>query len=153
MKIRYENIYVEIPVNQEEWPVTEEWFEENLNKEEYNIWHRETRHLDGYYSGCSEDAQYKWSQLEAAGESVEAQVMNKIQDELIRKWVCDCLDEMEARLFLTVSYDREMSAKEYAAASGLNYAATRKKLQRIREKLMKAVTTAPISRLNSEEVF
>ncbi|WP_276924606.1 hypothetical protein [Faecalibaculum rodentium] len=144
---------MEIPVDQSECPFTEEWFEENINKEEYNIWHRETRHLDYYFCGCDEDAQHNWSLVEGTEEPVDQKVMNKIQDEQIREWICDCLDEMESRLFLAVSYDRDMSTKEYTQANGLNYAATRKKLQRIREKLMKLVTTAPLSRLHNEEVF
>lgn len=81
MLIRYEDNYIEIPVNPEECPYDQEWFEENINKPEYNIWHRETRHLDNSYIGQSEEAQYKWDQVASNTPSLEETVSNKILEE------------------------------------------------------------------------
>lgn len=152
LKIRYEDIYVEIPVNPEECPYDQEWFEENINKPEYNIWHRETRHLDNSYIGQSEEAQYKWDQVAGDAPSLEEMVSNKILEEDIHAWIDQVLDEYEKDLFLSVAYDRVCTTQEYAAMHDLKAATVRKRLERVRTKMKKAVTQSPFSWLTSEEV-
>lgn len=152
MLIRYEQDYVEIPVNPEECPYDQEWFEENINKPEYNIWHRETRHLDHSYIGQSEEAQFKWDQVAGNAQSLEEEVSNKILEEDILAWIDQVLDEHEKEPFVSVAYNRDCSAQEYATLHQLKAATVRKRLARARTKMKKAVTESPFSWLLSEEV-
>lgn len=152
LKIRYEDIYVEIPVNPEECPYDQEWFEENINKPEYNIWHRETRHLDGRYNGIDEATLYLWNQETRRAPSLEETISNKILEEDILAWIDQVLNEHEKELFLSVAYYRTCTAQEYAAIHDLKAATVRKKLERVRNKMKKAVTEPTFPWLTSEEV-
>ena len=152
MLIRYEDNYIEIPVNPEECPYDQEWFEENINKPEYNIWHRGTRHLDGRYNGTDEATLYLWDQVAANAPSLEETVSNKILEEDIHAWIDQVLDEYEKDLFLSVAYDRVCTTQEYAAMHDLKATTVRKRLERVRTKMKKAVTQSPFSWLTSEEV-
>ena len=161
LSIRYENQFQSIELNEEEtqemWvslslegenlekeKLIQKTFDEKFNKPEYNIWHRETRHLttpkerfndDGDEYDTSEplmkevadDRIFRKDEIERAYQDDQEGVCKLIRTALGKK-------QNWAEMFIAVRIDG-MSIREYASSIGVSENNITQKLKRATKKL------------------
>lgn len=163
LSIRYENQFQSIELNEEEtqemWvslslegenlekeKLIQKTFDEKFNKPEYNIWHRETRHLTTPKKRFNYDGdEYDTSEplmKEVADDRIfrKDEIERAYQDDYegVCKWIRTTLGKKQnwADMFIAVRIDG-MSIREYASSIGVNENNITQKLKRATKKLEK----------------
>ena len=164
LSIRYENQFQSIELNEEEtremWislslegenlekdekeKLIQEKFDEKFNKPEYNIWHRETRHLTTSRKRLNDDGdEYDTSEplmKEVTDDRIfrkdEIERTNQAEYEDICQWIRTTLGKKQdwADMFIAVRIDG-MSIREYASSIGVDENNITQKLKRATKKL------------------
>ena len=161
LSIRYENQFQSIELNEEEtqemWvslslegenlekeKLIQKTFDEKFNKPEYNIWHRETRHLTTPKERFNDDGdEYDTSEplmKEVADDRIfrKDEIERAYQDDYegVCKWIRTALGKKQdwADMFIAVRIDG-MSIREYASSIGVNENNITQKLKRATKKL------------------
>ena len=161
LSIRYENQFQSIELNEEEtqemWvslslegenlekeKLIQKTFDEKFNKPEYNIWHRETRHLTTPKERFNDDGdEYDTSEplmKEVADDRIfrKDEIERAYQDDYegVCKWIRTALGKKQdwADMFIAVRIDG-MSIREYASSIGANENNITQKLKRATKKL------------------
>jgi hypothetical protein len=163
LSIRYENQFQSIELNEEEtqemWvslslegenlekeKLIQKTFDEKFNKPEYNIWHRETRHLTTPKERFNDDGDEYDTSEPLMKEVADDRVFRK--DEIIRdcqneyqdvcQWIRKVLGKKEdwADMFIAVRIDG-MSIRDYASSIGADENNITQKLKRATQKLQK----------------
>ncbi len=161
LSIRYENQFQSIELNEEEtqemWvslslegenlekeKLIQKTFDEKFNKPEYNIWHRETRHLTTPKERFNDDGdEYDTSEplmKEVADDRIfrKDEIERAYQDEYksVCKWIRTALGKKQdwADMFIAVRIDG-MSIREYASSIGVSENNITQKLKRATKKL------------------
>jgi hypothetical protein len=163
LSIRYENQFQSIELNEEEtqemWvslslegenlekeKLIQRTFDEKFNKPEYNIWHRETRHLTTPKERLNDDGDEYDTSEPLMKEVADDRVFRK--DEIIRdcqneyqdvcQWIRKVLGKKEdwADMFIAVRIDG-MSIRDYASSIGADENNITQKLKRATQKLQK----------------
>lgn len=161
LSIRYENQFQSIELNEEEtqemWvslslegenlekeKLIQKTFDEKFNKPEYNIWHRETRHLTTPKERFNDDGdEYDTSEplmKEVADDRIfrkdEIERAYKDDYEGICKWIRTALGKKKdwADMFIAVRMEG-MSIREYASSIGVSENNITQKLKRATKKL------------------
>ena len=161
LSIRYENQFQSIELNEEEtqemWvslslegenlekeKLIQKTFDEKFNKPEYNIWHRETRHLTTPKERFNDDGdEYDTSEplmKEVADDRIfrKDEIERAYQDDYegVCKWIRTALGKKQdwADMFIAVHIDK-MSIREYASSIGVNENNITQKLKRATKKL------------------
>jgi|UniRef100_UPI00402A68F4 hypothetical protein len=161
LSIRYENQFQSIELNEEEtqemWvslslegenlekeKLIQKTFDEKFNKPEYNIWHRETRHLTTPKERFNDDGdEYDTSEplmKEVADDRIfrknEIERSNQDEYESVCQWIRTVLGKKQdwADMFIAVRIDG-MSIREYASSIGVNENNITQKLKRATKKL------------------
>ena len=161
LSIRYENQFQSIELNEEEtqemWvslslegenlemeKLIQKSFDEKFNKPEYNIWHRETRHLTTPKERFNDDGdEYDTSEplmKEVADDRIfrknEIERSNQDEYESVCQWIRTVLGKKQdwADMFIAVRIDG-MSIREYASSIGVNENNITQKLKRATKKL------------------
>ncbi|MDE8291191.1 sigma-70 family RNA polymerase sigma factor [Erysipelothrix rhusiopathiae] len=161
LSIRYENQFQSIELNEEEtqemWvslslegenlekeKLIQKTFDEKFNKLEYNIWHRETRHLTTPKERFNDDGdEYDTSEplmKEVADDRIfrkdEIERANQDEYESVCQWIRTALGKKQdwADMFIAVRIDG-MSIREYATSIGVNENNITQKLKRATKKL------------------
>ena len=146
LSIRYENQFQSIELNEEEtqemWvslslegenlekeKLIQKTFDEKFNKPEYNIWHRETRHLTTPKERFNDDGdEYDTSEplmKEVADDRIfrKDEIERAYQDDYegVCKWIRTALGKKQnwADMFIAVRIDG-MSIREYASSIGVS---------------------------------
>ena len=164
LSIRYENQFQSIELNEEE--IQELWFslslegedlekdekekliqkkfDEELNRPEYNIWHRETRHLTTPKERFNDDGdEYDTSEplmKEVADDRIfrKDEIERAYQDDYegVCKWIRTALGKKQdwADMFIAVRMEG-MSIREYASSIGVSENNITQKLKRATKKL------------------
>ncbi len=167
LKIRYENEYQTIELDEkstrelwvslgfeDEEPEQEgkerliqDAFEEKYNRPEYNIWHRETRHIDptpkrkrmdgrkGYIQGDPEDSTFEIMDYLLTSSDTEERE-NRYEYETVCRWIRRVLFKKPewADAFIAVYLNGE-TIREYAARIGADENNITQKLKRAKKKL------------------
>ena len=173
LSIRYENQFQSIELNEEE--IQELWFslslegedlekdekekliqktfDEKFNKPEYNIWHRETRHLTTPKKRFNADGdEYDTSEplmKEVADNRIfrkdEIERANQDEYEAVCLWIRKTLGKKQdwADMFIAVHIDK-MSIREYATSIGASENNITQKLKRAKQKLRKEIENRQI---------
>lgn len=163
LSVRYENKFQSIELNEEEtqemWvnlslegeefekeKLIQERFDEEFNKPEYNIWHRETRHITTPKKRSNDDGdEYDTSEplmKEVADDRIfrKDEIERSYQDEYedVCKWIHKALGKKQdwADMFIAVRIDG-MSIREYANSIGADENNITQKLKRATKKLEK----------------
>ena len=163
LSIRYENQFQSIELNEEEtqemWvslslegenlekeKLIQKTFDEKFNKPEYNIWHRETRHLTTPKERFNDDGdEYDTSEplmKEVADDRIfrKDEIERAYQDDYegVCKWIRTALGKKQdwADMFIAVRIDG-MSIREYASFIGADENNITQKLKRATKKLEK----------------
>ena len=161
LSIRYENQFQSIELNEEEtqemWvslslegenlekeKLIQKTFDEKFNKPEYNIWHRETRHLTTPKERFNDDGdEYDTSEplmKEVADDRIfrKNEIERAYQDDYegVCKWIRTALGKKQdwADMFIAVRIDG-MSIREYASSIGADENNITQKLKRATKKL------------------
>ena len=161
LSIRYENQFQSIELNEEEtqemWvslslegenlekeKLIQKTFDEKFNKPEYNIWHRETRHLTTPKERFNDDGdEYDTSEplmKEVADDRIfrKDEIERAYQDDYegVCKWIRTVLGKKQdwADMFIAVRIDG-MSIREYASSIGVSENNITQKLKRATKKL------------------
>lgn len=161
LSIRYENQFQSIELNEEEtqemWvslslegenlekeKLIQKTFDEKFNKPEYNIWHRETRHLTTPKERFNDDGdEYDTSEplmKEVADDRIfrKDEIERAYQDDYegVRKWIRTALGKKQnwADMFIAVRIDG-MLIREYASSIGVSENNITQKLKRATKKL------------------
>ena len=161
LSIRYENQFQSIELNEEEtqemWvslslegenlekeKLIQKTFDEKFNKPEYNIWHRETRHLTTPKERFNDDGdEYDTSEplmKEVADDRIfrKDEIERAYQDDYegVCKWIRTVLGKKQdwADMFIAVRIDG-MSIREYASSIGVSENNITQKLKRAEKKL------------------
>lgn len=161
LSIRYENQFQSIELNEEEtqemWvslslegenlekeKLIQKTFDEKFNKPEYNIWHRETRHLTTPKERFNDDGdEYDTSEplmKEVADDRIfrKDEIERAYQDDYegVCKWIRTALGKKQnwADMFIAVRIDG-MSIREYASFIGADENNITQKLKRATKKL------------------
>ena len=161
LSIRYENQFQSIELNEEEtqemWvslslegenlekeKLIQKTFDEKFNKPEYNIWHRETRHLTTPKERFNDDGdEYDTSEplmKEVADDRIfrKDEIERAYQDDYegVCKWIRTALGKKQnwADMFIAVRIDG-MSIREYASSIGADENNITQKLKRATKKL------------------
>ena len=161
LSIRYENQFQSIELNEEEtqemWvslslegenlekeKLIQKTFDEKFNKPEYNIWHRETRHLTTPKERFNDDGdEYDTSEplmKEVADDRIfrKDEIERAYQDDYegVCKWIRTALGKKQdwADMFIAVRIDG-MSIREYASSIGVSENNITQKLKRATKKL------------------
>jgi hypothetical protein len=161
LSIRYENQFQSIELNEEEtqemWvslslegenlekeKLIQRTFDEKFNKPEYNIWHRETRHLTTPKERFNDDGdEYDTSEplmKEVADDRIfrKDEIERAYQDDYegVCKWIRTALGKKQdwADMFIAVRIDG-MSIREYASFIGADENNITQKLKRATKKL------------------
>ena len=161
LSIRYENQFQSIELNEEEtqemWvslslegenlekeKLIQKTFDEKFNKPEYNIWHRETRHLTTPNERFNDDGdEYDTSEplmKEVADDRIfrKDEIERAYQDDYegVCKWIRTALGKKQnwADMFIAVRIDG-MSIREYASSIGADENNITQKLKRATKKL------------------
>lgn len=161
LSIRYENQFQSIELNEEEtqemWvslslegenlekeKLIQKTFDEKFNKPEYNIWHRETRHLTTPKERFNDDGdEYDTSEplmKEVADDRIfrKDEIERAYQDDYegVCKWIRIALGKKQdwADMFIAVRIDG-MSIREYASSIGVSENNITQKLKRATKKL------------------
>ena len=161
LSIRYENQFQSIELNEEEtqemWvslslegenlekeKLIQKTFDEKFNKPEYNIWHRETRHLTTPKERFNDDGdEYDTSEplmKEVADDRIfrKDEIERAYQDDYegVCKWIRTALGKKQnwADMFIAVRIDG-MSIREYASSIGVSENNITQKLKRAEKKL------------------
>ena len=161
LSIRYENQFQSIELNEEEtqemWvslslegenlekeKLIQKTFDEKFNKPEYNIWHRETRHLTTPKERFNHDGdEYDTSEplmKEVADDRIfkKDEIERAYQDDYegVCKWIRTALGKKQnwADMFIAVRIDG-MSIREYASSIGVSENNITQKLKRATKKL------------------
>ena len=161
LSIRYENQFQSIELNEEEtqemWvslslegenlekeKLIQKTFDEKFNKPEYNIWHRETRHLTTPKERFNDDGdEYDTSEplmKEVADDRIfrKDEIERAYQDDYegVCKWIRTALGKKKDRadMFIAVRIDG-MSIREYASSIGVSENNITQKLKRATKKL------------------
>ena len=161
LSIRYENQFQSIELNEEEtqemWvslslegenlekeKLIQKTFDEKFNKPEYNIWHRETRHLTTPKERFNDDGdEYDTSEplmKEVADDRIfrKDEIERAYQDDYegVCKWIRTALGKKQdwADMFIAVRIDG-MSIREYASFIGADENNITQKLKRATTKL------------------
>ena len=161
LSIRYENQFQSIELNEEEtqemWvslslegenlekeKLIQKTFDEKFNKPEYNIWHRETRHLTTPKERFNDDGdEYDTSEplmKEVADDRIfrKDEIERAYQDDYegVCKWIRTALGKKQdwADMFIAVRIDC-MSIREYASFIGADENNITQKLKRATKKL------------------
>ena len=161
LSIRYENQFQSIELNEEEtqemWvslslegenlekeKLIQKTFDEKFNKPEYNIWHRETRHLTTPKERFNDDGdEYDTSEplmKEVADDRIfrKDEIERAYQDDYegVCKWIRKKQNKKQdwADMFIAVRIDG-MSIREYASFIGADENNITKKLKRATKKL------------------
>lgn len=161
LSIRYENQFQSIELNEEEtqemWvslslegenlekeKLIQKTFDEKFNKPEYNIWHRETRHLTTPKERFNDDGdEYDTSEplmKEVADDRIfrKDEIERAYQDDYegVCKWIRTVLGKKQdwADMFIAVRMEG-MSIREYASSIGVNENNITQKLKRATKKL------------------
>ncbi|CAM2862626.1 hypothetical protein [Erysipelothrix tonsillarum] len=161
LSIRYENQFQSIELNEEEtqemWvslslegenlekeKLIQKTFDEKFNKPEYNIWHRETRHLTTPKERFNDDGdEYDTSEplmKEVADDRIfrKDEIERTYQDDYegVCKWIRTALGKKQdwADMFIAVRIDG-MSIREYASFIGADENNITQKLKRATKKL------------------
>ena len=161
LSIRYENQFQSIELNEEEtqemWvslslegenlekeKLIQKTFDEKFNKPEYNIWHRETRHLTTPKERFNDDGdEYDTSEplmKEVADDRIfrKDEIERAYQDDYegVCKWIRTALGKKQnwADMFIAVRIDG-MLIREYASSIGVSENNITQKLKRATKKL------------------
>ena len=161
LSIRYENQFQSIELNEEEtqemWvslslegenlekeKLIQKTFDEKFNKPEYNIWHRETRHLTTPKERFNDDGdEYDTSEplmKEVADDRIfrKDEIDRAYQDDYegVCKWIRTALGKKQnwADMFIAIRIDG-MSIREYASSIGVSENNITQKLTRATKKL------------------
>lgn len=161
LSIRYENQFQSIELNEKEtqemWvslslegenlekeKLIQKTFDEKFNKPEYNIWHRETRHLTTPKERFNDDGdEYDTSEplmKEVADDRIfrKDEIERAYQDDYegVCKWIRTALGKKQnwADMFIAVRIDG-MSIREYASSIGVSENNITQKLKRATKKL------------------
>ena len=161
LSIRYENQFQSIELNEEEtqemWvslslegenlekeKLIQKTFDEKFNKPEYNIWHRETRHLTTPKERFNDDGdEYDTSEplmKEVADDRIfrKDEIERAYQDDYegVCKWIRTALGKKQdwADMFIAVRIDG-VSIREYASSIGVSENNITQKLKRATKKL------------------
>ena len=161
LSIRYENQFQSIELNEEEtqemWvslslegenhekeKLIQKTFDEKFNKPEYNIWHRETRHLTTPKERFNDDGdEYDTSEplmKEVADDRIfrKDEIERAYQDDYegVCKWIRTALGKKQdwADMFIAVRMEG-MSIREYASSIGVSENNITQKLKRATKKL------------------
>ena len=161
LSIRYENQFQSIELNEEEtqemWvslslegenlekeKLIQKTFDEKFNKPEYNIWHRETRHLTTPKERFNDDGdEYDTSEplmKEVADDRIfrKDEIERAYQDDYegVCKWIRTAFGKKQdwADMFIAVRIDG-MSIREYASFIGADENNITQKLKRATKKL------------------
>ena len=161
LSIRYEKQFQSIELNEEEtqemWvslslegenlekeKLIQKTFDEKFNKPEYNIWHRETRHLTTPKERFNDDGdEYDTSEplmKEVADDRIfrKDEIERAYQDDYegVCKWIRTALGKKQnwADMFIAVRIDG-MSIREYASSIGVSENNITQKLKRATKKL------------------
>lgn len=161
LSIRYENQFQSIELNEEEtqemWvslslegenlekeKLIQRTFDEKFNKPEYNIWHRETRHLTTPKERLNDDGdEYDTSEplmKEVADDRIfrKDEIERAYQDDYegVCKWIRTALGKKQdwADMFIAVRMEG-MSIREYASSIGVSENNITQKLKRATKKL------------------
>lgn len=161
LSIRYENQFQSIELNEKEtqemWvslslegenlekeKLIQKTFDEKFNKPEYNIWHRETRHLTTPKERFNDDGdEYDTSEplmKEVADDRIfrKDEIERVYQDDYegVCKWIRTALAKKQnwADMFIAVRIDG-MSIREYASSIGVSENNITQKLKRATKKL------------------
>ena len=161
LSIKYENQFQSIELNEEEtqemWvslslegenlekeKLIQKTFDEKFNKPEYNIWHRETRHLTTPKERFNDDGdEYDTSEplmKEVADDRIfrKDEIERAYQDDYegVCKWIRTALGKKQnwADMFIAVRIDG-MSIREYASSIGVSENNITQKLKRATKKL------------------
>ena len=161
LSIRYENQFQSIELNEEEtqemWvslslegenlekeKLIQKTFDEKFNKPEYNIWHRETRHLTTPKERFNDDGdEYDTSEplmKEVADDRIfrKNEIERAYQDDYegVCKWIRTALGKKQdwADMFIAVRIDG-VSIREYASSIGVSENNITQKLKRATKKL------------------
>ena len=161
LSIRYENQFQSIELNEEEtqemWvslslegenlekeKLIQKTFDEKFNKPEYNIWHRETRHLTTPKERFNDDGdEYDTSEplmKEVADDRIfrKDEIERAYQDDYedVCQWIRTVLGKKQdwADMFIAVRIDG-MSIREYASSIGVSENNITQKLKRATKKL------------------
>ena len=161
LSVRYENQFQSIELNEEEtqemWvslslegenlekeKLIQKTFDEKFNKPEYNIWHRETRHLTTPKERFNDDGdEYDTSEplmKEVADDRIfrknEIERSNQDEYESVCQWIRTVLGKKQdwADMFIAVRIDG-MSIREYASSIGVSENNITQKLKRATKKL------------------
>ena len=161
LSIRYENQFQSIELNEEEtqemWvslslegenlekeKLIQKTFDEKFNKPEYNIWHRETRHLTTPKERFNDDGdEYDTSEplmKEVADDRIfrKDEIERAYQDDYegVCKWIRTALGKKQdwADMFIAVRMEG-MSIREYASSIGVSENNITQKLKRAEKKL------------------
>jgi len=161
LSIRYENQFQSVELNEEEtqemWvslslegenlekeKLIQKIFDEKFNKPEYNIWHRETRHLTTPKERFNDDGDEYDTSEPLMKEVADDRIFRK--DEIERAYqddyegVCKCIrtalgkKQNWADMFIAVRIDG-MSIREYASSIGVSENNITQKLKRATKKL------------------
>ena len=170
LSIRYENQFQSIELNEEEtqemWvslslegenlekeKLIQKTFDEKFNKPEYNIWHRETRHLTTPKERFNDDGdEYDTSEplmKEVADDRIfrKDEIERAYQDDYegVCKWIRTALGKKQdwADMFIAVRIDG-MSIREYASSIGVSENNITQKLKRATQKLRKEIENRQI---------
>ena len=161
LSIRYENQFQSIELNEEEtqemWvslslegenqekeKLIQKTFDEKFNKPEYNIWHRETRHLTTPKERFNDDGdEYDTSEplmKEVADDRIfrKDEIERAYQDDYegVCKWIRTALGKKQdwADMYIAVRMEG-MSIREYASSIGVSENNITQKLKRATKKL------------------
>ena len=161
LSVRYENQFQSIELNEEEtqemWvslslegenlekeKLIQKTFDEKFNKPEYNIWHRETRHLTTPKERFNDDGdEYDTSEplmKEVADDRIfrKDEIERAYQDDYegVCKWIRTALGKKQdwADMFIAVRMEG-MSIREYASSIGVSENNITQKLKRATKKL------------------
>ncbi len=161
LSVRYENQVQSIELNEEEtqemWvslslegenlekeKLIQKTFDEKFNKPEYNIWHRETRHLTTPKERFNDDGdEYDTSEplmKEVADDRIfrKDEIERAYQDDYegVCKWIRTALGKKQdwADMFIAVRMEG-MSIREYASSIGVSENNITQKLKRATKKL------------------
>ena len=161
LSIRYENQFQSIELNEEEtqemWvslslegenlekeKLIQKTFDEKFNKPEYNIWHRETRHLTTPKERFNDDGdEYDTSEplmKEVADDRIfrKDEIERAYQDDYegVCKWIRTALGKKQdwADMFIAVRIDG-VPIREYASSIGVSENNITQKLKRATKKL------------------
>lgn len=125
-------------------------FNEAYNKPEYNIWHRETRHIDptpkrkrmdgrsGYIQADADDAAFNIMDYLLTTSDTETHDLN-VEHEEVCTWIRKVLEKKPewADAFIAVYIDGEL-VRDYADRTGNNENNISQKLKRAKKKLKEA---------------